>query len=110
MEAAGFSMNFETPAPKRCHVSFIGLVQGKIYRKPWFSPSNIWVSCIFFPSTNPLTAETEDENMKHEFSLTLAHAMAQKSKVPYAQPSHKSFGSTGRPQNRCMAVAEERQR
>ena len=47
MEAAGFSMNFETPAPKRCHVSFIGLVQGKIYRKPWFSPSNIWFSCIF---------------------------------------------------------------
>ena len=64
----------------------------------------------FFPSTNPLTAETEDENLKHEFSLTLAHAMAQKSKVPYAQPSHKSFGSTGRPQNRCMAAAEERQR
>ena len=28
-------------------IKFNGLVEGKIYRKPWFLPSNIGVSCKF---------------------------------------------------------------
>ena len=31
-----------------------GLVRGKIYRKPWFLPSHIGVSCNFFPSSNSM--------------------------------------------------------
>jgi hypothetical protein len=27
--------------------AFIGLISGKIYRKPWFLPSNIGLSCKF---------------------------------------------------------------
>jgi len=36
----------------------IGLVLGKIYRKPWFLPSNIGLSCKIFPSSNSMKPRT----------------------------------------------------
>jgi hypothetical protein len=43
----------------------IGLVQGTIYRKPWFLPLNIGVSCNFSRKRNPTIIAIMAEVLKN---------------------------------------------